>query len=188
MGIGLLLGLEGLFMLIFGGKELYIKNPSPGVFSIGGVQISQARMLIFSISVVLIIIVFFFLNRTKLGNAMRAVAQDPEAAALQGINVNFIRQIGFAIASALAGIAGGLMLTITFVSPWIGSPMAVTGFLIMIIGGMGNLTGAVIGAIALGIIDSFGFTFIGARAVLLSYGLVIIILMFRPKGLLGGTY
>ncbi len=188
MGIGLLMGLEGAFRLGFGGREHYIENPLPGTLHFFDVTVPQSRLLIMGVAIACIIVMFLFLKKTKMGQAMRAVAQDTEAASFQGIDVNRVRPLGFAIASGLAGLAGGLMMTITYVTPYIGSPLVIKGLLIIVLGGMGSLTGAVLGALVLGTIDSLALTFIGEYAALLSYVLVMIILAIRPRGLLGGTY
>lgn len=188
MGIGLLLLLEGVFRLIFGGREHYIGRPLIGAVSFFGIEVPQVRILILGVSVALIILLFWFLGRTKMGRAMRAMAQDTDAASLQGINVNQVRPLGFAIASMLAALAGGLMLTISYVSPFIGTPMVIKGLLIIIIGGLGSLTGALAGAAALGLIDSLALTFIGPFAALLGYLAVVIILIVRPRGIIGTSY
>jgi len=188
MGVALLVGLEGSFQLIFGAQEKYIENPLPKVVKLFGVSVPEARLLILVVAIASTIAVYLFLRRTKMGQAMRALTQDPEAASLQGINVNQIRAIGFAIASALAGVAGGLMLPIAYVTPFIGSPMVIKAFLIVILGGMGSLPGAVLGAFILAAADSFGFTFWGPVAALIGYLLVIVMLILRPRGLFGASY
>ena len=188
IGIGLMLGLEGVIQLIFGAREYPIVNPLPGAVMVLGAYVPKTRILIVIVSVIMITFLILFLKKTKTGNAMRAVAQDPDAASLLGINVNVSRLLSFGIASGLAGIAGGLMMTIAPATPMMGSNLIIKAFLAMIIGGMGSLYGAILGATALAIIDSVGFTFIGHKAALIGYMAVVIILIFRPRGLLGGTY
>ena len=185
IGIGILMGLEGGVNAIFGGREKYIVKPWVGVVSLFGASIPESRLVIFGVAAGLIAFLFLLLRKTKIGKTMRAVAEDPEAAALQGINVNRIRPMGFALASAMGGLAGGLMLASTYATPFMGSGMVITAFLIMILGGMGSLPGAVVGSFVLASIDTIGFTFWGLRAVLISYVLVIVILIIRPQGLFG---
>ena len=188
IGIALMLGLEGGIQLIFGAREYPIANPLPGAVKVLGAFVPKTRLLIVVVSVVMISVLILFLKRTKTGNAMRAVAQNPDAASLLGINVNVTRLLCFGIASGLAGLAGGLMMTIAPATPVMGSNLIIKAFLAMIIGGMGSLYGAILGASALAVIDSVGFTFIGHKAALLGYMAVVIILIIRPRGLLGGTF
>ena len=115
---------------------------------------------------------------------MRAVAQDAEAASLQGINVDRVYAEGFVIGSGLAVLAGGLVTPLSNISTSIGTPMLIKAFIIIILGGLGNVPGAVVGALVLAFLDSFGAFFFANAVVLMSFVLVVLIIMLRPAGLL----
>ena len=185
IGLGLLLLLEGVALLAFGNKAHYVPAVMAGVFQFAGVFLPKVKLLLIGVSLVLALLLFLFLKLMKPGRAMRAVAQDVDAAALQGIDVNRINTYGFALGSALAAGAGGLMLPITFITPGVGQHMVITAFIIVILGGLGSIRGAVAGAFAFAAIETFGFTFVGEFAPLITFALVILVLLFRPAGLLG---
>jgi branched-chain amino acid transport system permease protein len=106
-------------------------------------------------------------------------------AALQGVNVNRIYTVGFVIGSGLAAFAAGLIAPLGFIAPPMGTPMLIKSFIVIIVGGLGNVAGAVVGAFVLAFIDSFGTFFFGSSMVLLGFVLVVLILMVKPAGLVG---
>ena len=126
------------------------------------------------------------MQRTRTGRAMRAVAQDAETALIQGIRVNTIYPIAFGISVALAALAGVLMAPIFSVSPFVGLTPMLKAFVVVILGGLGSVPGAVVGGLLLGLIESFTATALGSLvADILQLLLVILILLVRPWGLLG---
>jgi branched-chain amino acid transport system permease protein len=138
------------------------------------------------IALVLVLMLNLFLLRTRIGMAIRAVAQDKEAAALQGIQVSRISALSFGIGCALAGAAGVLMAPIFCVSPFLGGEVILKAFLVVILGGMGSIPGAMLGGLVLGFIESFGSLFFTVPTVsAITFSLIIIILIVRPQGLLG---
>ena len=185
VGLGLLLLLEGAALVAFGERDQYIANPVRGVVHLGTMSLPSMRLVILAVAIGLMGGLFCFLKWTKPGRAMRAVAQDTDASLLQGINVNFINGLGFAIGSGLAAIAGGLLLTFGKVNPFIGGNMVITAFVIVILGGLGSVPGTVVGAFLLAFIESFGLTYWGEGARLIAFLLVMLILLFRPRGLMG---
>ena len=185
LGLGLLLLLESMALLIFGEKDQYVPTPWAGAWDWGLVRVQKIRVLIFIVAVIFMIVLFLFLQKVKAGRAMRAVAQDMDASYLQGINVSFINTLGFGVGALMAAVGGGLLITVTKANPFIGQTYIIKAFIIVILGGMGSLAGSMIGALMLGIIDSFGQVYWGEGAPLISYVAVIIILVFRPRGLMG---
>jgi branched-chain amino acid transport system permease protein len=185
LGLGLLLLLESMALLIFGEKDQYVPIPWAGAWDWGLVRVQKVRVLIFIVAVIFMIVLFLFLQKVKAGRAMRAVAQDMDASYLQGINVSFINTLGFGVGALMAAVGGGLLITVTKANPFIGQTYIIKAFIIVILGGMGSLAGSMIGALMLGIIDSFGQVYWGEGAPLISYVAVIIILVFRPRGLMG---
>ena len=128
----------------------------------------------------------FFMRRFRLGRALRAVAQDPEAAALQGININRMTALAMAIAGAYAGLAGGLMSTIYAVTPSLGSHIILPALIAVVVGGMGSIGGATLAAIIFGFVVTFVTTLVdGVAAVMVSVSVMALVLAIRPQGLMG---
>jgi branched-chain amino acid transport system permease protein len=143
-------------------------------------------MVISAVSAALIAGLWFFLRRTTTGLAIRAVAEDPEASALQGIKTTRIHWIAFGLGSSLAAIAGCMMGTLLSIVPTMGFLATVKAFMIVIMGGLGSVIGALVGGMSLGMIDSVVTTTIsGDVALILSCVVIFLILVFRPSGLFG---
>jgi branched-chain amino acid transport system permease protein len=184
--LGLLLLIEGTALLGFGERDKRFQSPLDDVvWLFDAVAIPEERILILVVAVPLIIFLFLFVWLTKHGQAMRAVAQDAEAALLQGINIHRISGLGMFIGSALAAAAAGLVLPIQVLTPAIGGPVVIKAFMVVILGGLGSIPGAVLGAFAFGFIESFGITFFGGFSTLAAFTAVMLILIFRPQGLMG---
>lgn len=184
MAFGLSLLLEGSALLALGPAWRQPHMPISGSLEIVGVFLIKQRLVVLSTSLVAIGLLFAFVRWSKEGQAMRAVAQDPEAAALQGVNIDRVYAEGFMIGSGLAVLAAGLVTPLSNVSTAIGTPMLIKAFIVIILGGLGNVPGAVIGALVLAFLDSFGAFFFGNAVILVSFVLVVIILMVKPAGLL----
>jgi branched-chain amino acid transport system permease protein len=186
LSLGLSIVLQGVASVAFGAGDKAIAAPFPGVVRFGGAALSMERLVIIPVCVALIAGLFAFVNWARLGRAMRAVAQDPDAAALQGIDVTFISCLAFAIGCALAAAAGGLIAPVFLINPFMGGGVVMKAFVIICLGGMGSITGAVVGGLVLGLVDSFGGTFLsGPIAYVLAFSMLILVLLFRPQGLLG---
>lgn len=127
-----------------------------------------------------------FLRRSKLGTAMRAVAQDDSTAALMGINVLRVKTIVFAISTSLAAAAGILFASLTFAVFDMGLWMGIKGFAAAVLGGLGSLPGAVVGGLVLGLLEQFGSGYISSLyREAISLGVLVAVLLFRPQGILG---
>ena len=120
-----------------------------------------------------------------MGLAIRAVQQDEEAASLQGINVARVRIVVWVVASSLAVAAGILLAPISYVDPFMGNILILKGFAIVILGGLGSIPGALIAGFILGFVDSFGMTYLGTYSYMFAFGIIILVLLFRPQGLMG---
>lgn len=187
--LGVSIFLQNLAMLIFGARD----RPYPDqlftntVYQVGGLQISALQMLIFSIAVLLMIGLNLLIHKTKLGTAMRATAQDTEAAGLMGIHVNFIVLVTFAIGSALGGAAGVLYgLYYGVANFFMGFQAGLKAFTAAVLGGIGNITGAMVGGLLLGVLESLSAAYISSQwKDVITFGMLILVLVFRPQGLLG---
>jgi branched-chain amino acid transport system permease protein len=159
----------------------YIK----GSLEVFGVSASLQRLMVIPVAASLLGGLWFFLNHVKQGQALRATAQDPEAAYLQGISIDRTAIIAMAIAAGLAGVAGGLMAPIMRVDPYMGHPAIIAALMVTIVGGMGNIRGAVLASFIYGFLISFVTTYVdGLIATIAGVLLMFIALVIRPKGLL----
>jgi len=186
VAIGLIILLQTVAVVAFGSNEKNIPRLITGVAIGWGVRISWDRVLVLFIGGGLVLALYTFIRHTKLGMAMVAISQDREAAALQGINVNRISSVAMAIGCALAAVAGGLMGSIFSVEPFMGSFAISKVLAVIILGGLGSIPGAVIGGLALGLIDGVVPLYYSiTTANIFGFISIIIILIIRPKGLMG---
>jgi len=177
--------IEGIVTVAFGPAPKSVTSAFPGTSELGNVAVSNERVACVVIAVFLIGALYLFVQKTKLGLALRAAAQQPTAAGLFGIRVARISTLVMGIGCGLAALAGGIMAPMFYVDPWIGGVPLVMALLAIVIGGMGSLGGAVLGGLILGITGSLVAYYIGFWSQLLSFGLVIAILLIRPQGLFG---
>jgi branched-chain amino acid transport system permease protein len=165
--------------------------PRTKVFSIGGVDYSWNKMIVVLVTTPVLLILLYLVQKTRQGKAMRATAQDMDASAMMGINVNRTISFTFVIAGALAGAAGVLYsLYVTTVRFDQGFQLGLIAFTAAVLGGIGNLPGAVLGAILIGLIQAFneGLNWHAPGSdwtQSLVFTILILILVFRPEGLLG---
>jgi branched-chain amino acid transport system permease protein len=186
LSLGLALLFEGLALIVFGEKDMGVPPPFPGAVNIYGVHFGMDRLLIIFLSLFLLLALFIFIQKFKSGRAIRALAQDPEAATLQGVDINRMSWFGFSIGCMLAGLSGGLLVPVYWVSPFIGGPTVVKAFIVMVLGGLGSIPGTVLGGLILGSIESFGQQFLpGTWAMAIAYILVVLMILIRPRGLMG---
>ncbi len=186
--IGVSFFLQNAVMLIFGPADksfpqlLAVKN-----YSYGAVTISNLQILIMLVSVVLMVVLHVFIKYTRTGKAMRALADDREAASLVGINADQVISIAFLIGSALAG-AGGVMFgmyynTINFHDGYLAGLKAFTA---AVFGGIGNIPGAMVGGVLLGVLEGLGAGYLSSEwKNVFAFFILILILLFRPSGILG---
>jgi branched-chain amino acid transport system permease protein len=171
---------------VFGPLDKHVPTVFKGNLQMLGVTISLERLLIIPIAFVLVVGLYLFINKTKIGAAMRAIEQDKEGAALQGVNVNVINALAFAVGFALAAASGALIAPIFKLDPMMGEQPLLKAFIIIILGGLGSIPGAILGGLILGSIDSILATAVGVEpAFLLSFVFIILLLFFRPNGLFG---
>jgi len=158
-------------------------------FHIGQMRFGTLDLTILAVSVVSMAALWLFLKRTHLGRAVRATAQDRDAARQMGVHVGSIQGLAFAVASALAGIGGVLVgMYYSNINPDIGFNAGIAGFAAAVLGGLGSLPGAVVGGLLLGVAESFGVTwFGGSTRELITFGVLIAVLWLRPNGLFGSV-
>jgi branched-chain amino acid transport system permease protein len=188
-----MIGLLGLsMMLMFGGVlvwDVYERNMpaiSNEVLSLGDVILPVDRLVVVVIAAAALACFYLFIRHTRAGLAMRATAQDVEIAETQGVDTRRTYRTAFFVAILLAALAGALWGQIYAVSPFLGERPLMMAFIVVILGGMGSIPGAALGGLILGLTESFVGTFYGAAAsAFLSFGVVIVLLIVRPWGILG---
>jgi branched-chain amino acid transport system permease protein len=171
-------------VLIWGAKTVPAELPFQGQIQVGPLYIPTARVVLSIVGTVAVLLVFYFLEKTKIGKATRATAQNRLAANLMGINLKQVYIFSFMVASGLAALAGVLIAPIWVSNPFMGQIMILKGFIVVIAGGLGNLKGAILIGLLLGVAEAFfgHFVTIYYREAL-GYALMIIILILKPKGL-----
>ena len=183
--IGVSLMLQNGFLLIFGSSPKPFPNHFTGEgFTLGGVTVSRLTAITLVVTVVLMVLLTLFVNRTRVGKAMRAVSEDQGAAQLMGINIDTSISITFAIGSALAAVAAVLYSsTYPLINPYMGSMLGLRAFIAAVIG---VIPGAMIGGFIIGIAEALIKRYISsAMADAIVFALLIIVLLVKPSGLLG---
>jgi branched-chain amino acid transport system permease protein len=192
--LGVLLLTAGLDIALSNGALLFFKSDFRAVqvpyasaaIRLGFSTIPVTRLILLVISVLIAFGLTWLLNRTELGNSIRAVGQNREAAALCGLNVYHIFALTFGLGVAMTAFGGCAMLPFYFVDPNMGLPLAVKSFIIVVLGGLGSIPGALLGGIIIGVMESVGGQFVPATsASIFSLIIFLFIVFFRPKGLMG---
>jgi inner-membrane translocator len=186
--IGMSFFLQSSSLLIFGSTPIPFQSVIPNEnIKVGPVVISSITLVTLVVTAVAMILLTLFINKTKLGSAMRAVSEDKGAAELMGINVNSTISMAFAIGSALAAVAGILYISqYQSMKPTLGALPGIKAFVAAVLGGIGSIPGAMLGGILLGLIESVSKAYISTElADAIVFGVLIVVLLFRPSGLLG---
>jgi branched-chain amino acid transport system permease protein len=183
--IGAMIIMQNTELLIWGGVAKVVPSPfsqDPLVF--GEVSVSPIRVFVLATAVLLLLVFYFMIERSRLGMAMRATFQDRDAARIVGVNVSRIYTLTFALGSGMAAIAGALLSPIFVVSPTMGDLSSLKAFAIVILGGLGNLGGAAIGGFALALIEEFGAGYVStAYRDALGFLVILLVMVIRPSGL-----
>ena len=186
LAAGTALLLESLILIFFGEKQRGMPPIVMGVYEVFGVYIPAGRVAIFAIATVAVVAFIAFMQYTRPGRALRAIAQDKETTALQGVNVNRYSALGFGIGAGLTGLAGALLVTVLAVNSGIGTSVSIKAFIMVMLGGAGVVSGAIIGAFVLGLSEAIGYAYIpGSMTYLLIFVGLILFLILRPQGIMG---
>jgi len=156
-----------------------------GSLEIGALIISHQRLTLIGVGLAMLLFIEWLLRRTRYGREVRAVAQDAFAAHAIGIDVSRVRTMAFVLSAGMAGVAGALLVPITLFSPLMGQNVIIKAFVVVVLGGMGSVSGAVLLGIVLGLLEALlGSVMTSGFASALIYSLLIVALLFRPQGLL----
>ena len=185
--IGLGLIMSNAVMLIFTSDyQILTTSYSSSSFDLFGLSVSQPLLYSFLVTVGITAALFWFLSRTDTGQAIRATAQDRDAAQLMGINVKRMSVLAMGLGTALAGTAGALLAPTYYIFPQVGGPFTLKAFVVVVLGGMGSIVGATLGGILIGVTESLSAVYIASGLKeLVVYVLFLLILLFKPAGLLG---
>jgi branched-chain amino acid transport system permease protein len=158
-----------------------------GAYLVGRIALSKSRLVAFAFAVAITALAYWFLQRTKLGKAIRATSQSREVAMVCGINVQRIHLYTFGIASALAAAGGSLVAVMFAIQPEMGQVYTFKSFLVIVLGGAGNYPGALLGGMLLGLVEQLSSLFLTTQlSEAVAYVLLVVVLLLRPTGLLGG--
>jgi len=184
---GLGLFLSNLALMIFGANPLTANTAYTGKsLQIASIYVSVPKLISFTIAIVCTLALYFFLQRSEMGRAIRATAQNRSVATLMGINMKHIYNVAFGIGIALVGLSGALLLPYLPVVPTVGATFSFKSFVIVVLGGQGSVPGALLGGLLVGIIEKLGTQLVSDSVAQMAVFIVfILVLLFKPYGLLG---
>ena len=187
IGLGLVMS-NAVMLKYTSDYRILTTSYSSSSFGLFGLSVSEPLLFSFVVTVAVTAALAFFLLRTDTGQAIRATAQDREAAQLMGINVERMSVLSFGIGSALAGTAGALISPTYYIFPQVGSAFTLKAFVIVVLGGMGSVAGATLGGILIGVTESLAAVYVASGLKeLVVFVLFLALLVVRPSGLLGKT-
>jgi branched-chain amino acid transport system permease protein len=186
-GIGLILA--NTILLLFTADFRVVETPySRAVWHVAGLSISVAYVFSFAMALLFTAALYVFFMRSDIGLAIRATTQNRMAAELVGVDVARVSWISFGLGAALAGVAGALLTPIFYLYPTVGGLFTIKAFVIVVLGGMGSIVGAIYGGLALGIVESLGAVYVSTGYKdAIGFIAFLLILVFRPAGLAGGS-
>ncbi len=185
--IGVSIFMRGIFKILWGKNQMGLPPFSGDTpISLAGATLMPQNLWIFGITLISVLALQFFFNRTRLGKAMRAAACNPRAASLMGVNVNSMVSLSFALSGGLGAVAGIIIVPITTLSYDIGVMLGLKGFAAAVLGGYGNSFGAVLGGLLLGVLESVGAGVVSSTYKdVIAFGILLLVLFVRPSGILG---
>ena len=186
---GLNLVIVNVLLLIFGSDFRSVTPAYSGQgFEFGSVVIPYVALISLFVAILTAAALAFVLNRTRIGLAINAIAADRDAAQLVGIDLRHAYAVTFGLGAACAGVAGGLIAMIQAITPTAGEPYTLQAFVVVILGGLGRVSATVVGGLAFGLVEAFGQSIPGSGSVFanaIAFGLMVLVLVIRPQGLLG---
>jgi branched-chain amino acid transport system permease protein len=186
--LGLSLLLANLLLLTFGGLEKTITPPLGGNLHLLGAIAPVSRVIAFGGAVLLAVALTVVLHRTRLGVTIRSVAANAQGAQLVGVNIRRVFALTFGLGTATVGAAGGLLLPFLSLTPSTGEQFTILAFVIVVLGGLGSVRGAMVGGLTVGLVQTVGGLYLpGTGALLLVFAVFILVLFLRPQGLFGGA-
>lgn len=185
--LGLSIFFQHMALILWGPIPRSIPSPlSRKPICLFDIYITPQRMLIFVAGILIILALYLLIKKTKIGIAMRAVAKDSNTASLMGINIRRVHLFSFGLSCSLAALGGGLIGPLHTISPMMGEVPVIKAFSVVIMGGMGNVQGAIAAGFILGVVESMAAGFISTSYKdAIAFGIMIVVLLFRPEGIFG---
>jgi branched-chain amino acid transport system permease protein len=184
--LGVSIFLQNAALHVWGERFKSVPYFVRGVVDVFGMRLSYQRLLILAVSLGTMLIMWYLLRRTRFGMALRATSMDRDAAMLYGVNVYAVFTATFGIAAALAALSATMLASINSINPWMGTPLMLKGFVVVVLGGLGSFEGAIVGGIIIGIVETLGVIVWSSQwREVISFTVLILILWFRPWGLFG---
>ena len=184
--IGFGIVLQSVAILIWGSFGVAVPTPIPNIpIDVGGIIVTTYQLFVLAVSGIVMLVLYLFLDRTKLGTAMQAAAMDRSAATAMGVNVSSSNAIAFAIGSGIAAVAGALVGPLLYVNPALGVYVGIKGFAAAILGGFGSIPGAIVGGLIFGLIEAFASGPLSAYSELLTFVVFAGAMMVRQTGIFG---
>lgn len=185
--LGLSLLIINVLLMVFGGRPKSVEAPVDGSISILGTVAAWPRVLAFVGAAVVAIALKSVLERTRLGLSIRAVASNSEGAKLVGVDIGRVYALTFGIGAACVAVAGGLMTPFTSLTPSVGEQFTILAFVIVVLGGLGSVVGAMVGGIVIGLVQTVGALYLpGTGSLILVFAVFVMVLFLKPEGLYGG--
>ena len=185
IGLGLIMS-NAVMLVATSDYQILTTSYSSSSFDLFGLSVSLPLLYSFLVTAAITAALFWFLSRTDTGQAIRATAQDRDAAQLMGINVQRMSVLAFGLGTALAGIAGALLAPTYYIFPQVGGPFTLKAFVVVVLGGMGSVVGATLGGVLIGVTESLSAVYVASGLKeLVVYVLFLLVLVFKPAGLLG---
>lgn len=170
--------------LTFASDQRLVEPVIPGMVNIGGVTLNNGKLLVIAGAIIVMAVLYYFM-KTKIGTAMLAAAENKEVAELQGINSKRVFWVTMAVGCGLCGVAGSLIVPVLSATNGMGINAFIRSMLVVLIGGTGSMSGALLAAFLVGIVESFAFQYVGQLSLVAIFAFAAVLLFFRPGGLLG---
>lgn len=182
---GMSMALQALFNLLFGAEVKSVETKYSGMLHLGNMLFSTPKLISFLLAALCCVGLYFFIQRSEMGRSLRATSQDRVTAQLMSINANLVYCIAFAISLGIVGLSGALLTPFYPVNPYVGASFCFKAFIIVAMGGKGNIPGAMLAGVLIGVIEKIGGTLMGDNlAQIIIFVLFIIILLVKPEGIL----
>ncbi len=184
--LGLSLLIVNVLLMVFGGRPLSVPGTVDGSFSVFGALVSYERLIAFGGALLVALLLTLALRKTSFGLAIRAVSSNSQGAALVGVNVGRVYALTFGIGSACVAVAGGLIAPFVSLTPTVGEQFTILAFVIVVLGGLGSVVGALLGGLVIGLVQTVGALYLpGTGSLILVFAVFVLVLFFRPQGMLG---
>ncbi|WP_199435508.1 branched-chain amino acid ABC transporter permease [Qaidamihabitans albus] len=186
--LGLSLLIINVLLMIFGGRPLSVPSSVEGSLRVFGAIASYERMIAFGGALLVALLLTLALKKTSLGMSIRAVSANSQGAQLVGVNVGRIYALTFGIGSACVAVAGGLLAPFLSLTPTVGEEFTILAFVIVVLGGLGSVVGAMVGGVVIGLVQTVGALYLpGTGSLILVFAVFVLVLLFRPQGIFGAN-